>query len=180
MRRRRVPRAGAALALAVALATAPAPALARSAVVVPYPLADVWPSTVRFLRVDHDYPIKEKDEPAGYLLFELAESRHQYRAALELVKTVDDDGRGATQIVCTIPDLPRRFETSLLDKLSIKVRDERGPPASPPRKPPAGHQREPAPKEDKPEAKPEAKPEPRSPGDVSELPRAPTIELPSH
>ena len=169
-------RAGATLALGVGILAAPAAALARSAVVVPYPIADVWPATVRFLRVDHDYPIKEKDEPAGYLLFELPENRRAYRAAIELVKTVDGDGRAATQIVCSITDLPRRYEASLLDKLSVKVRDERGPPAPAPRKAPAGgHQQE-----EKSPKKPEGKQEQKPPaGGVSELPRPPTMELPS-
>ncbi|HET6150460.1 MAG TPA: hypothetical protein VFH68_23175 [Polyangia bacterium] len=164
-----VRRAGATLALVIAIGVLPAAAFARSALVVPYPIGDVWPATVRFLRVDHDYPIKEKDEPAGYLLFELAENRRAYRAAFELVKTTDGDGRAATQIVCTIADLPRRYEASLLDKLSAKVRDERGPPATPPpRKAPAGQDK-------KPEGKPDSKP---PPGDISELPRPPTLELP--
>ena len=169
-----VRRTGAALALAlgIGIGIAPSAALARSAVVVPYPIGDVWPATVRFLRVDHDYLIKEKDEPAGYLLFEVAESRRSYRAAIELVKTADGDGRAATQIVCTIADLPRRYETSLLDKLSAKVRDERGAPAPAPRKPPAAPDK-------KPEDKPDSKHEPKPPvGDVSELPRPPTMELP--
>ena len=164
-----VSRAGVTLALAVGIGVVPTAALARSALVVPYPIADVWPATVRFLRVDHDYPIKEKDEPAGYLLFELSENRRAYRAALELVKTVDGDGRAATQIVCTIAELPRRYEVTLLDELSAKVRDERGAPAPAPRKPPA------APPDKKPEQKPEQKP---TLGDVSELPRPPTMELP--
>ena len=166
-----VRRTGATLALAVGIVAAPAAAFGRSALIVPYPIGDVWPAAVRFLRVDHDYPIKEKDEPAGYLLFELAESHRTYRAAFELVKTSDGDGRAATQIVCTIADLPRRYEANLLDKLSAKVRDERGPPApAPPRKAPAPPAQE---------EKPGKKPEGRSPaGDVSELPRPPTMELP--
>jgi hypothetical protein len=165
-----VRRAGVTLALTIAIGVVPAAALARSALVVPYPIADVWPATVRFLRVDHDYPIKEKDEPAGYLLFELSENRRAYRAALELVRTVDSDGRAATQIVCTIGDLPRRYEVTMLDKLSAKIRDERGTPAPPPRKAP------PAPAPDK---KPDGKPEQKPPtGDLSELPRPPTMDLP--
>jgi hypothetical protein len=169
-------RAGASLALVVGILTAPAAAHARSALVVPYPIADVWPATVRFLRVDHDYPIKEKDEPAGYLLFDLSENRRAYRAAIELVKTADGEGRAATQIVCSIGDLPRRYETALLDKLAAKVRDERGPPAPAPRKAPAGGQHQ----EEKPGKKPpEGKQDPKPPtGDVSELPRPPTMELP--
>jgi hypothetical protein len=176
--RQRLRGASATLALAVALGGAASSAQARTLAMVSYPIGDVWPTTIRFLRVDQGYPIKEKDEPAGYVLFELAENKRVYRAALELVKTADADGRAATQIVCSIPDLPRRYEATLLDKLSTKVRDERGPPAPPPRKPPVAH--EPAPKENRPEPKPETKTEPKSPADISELPHAPTMELPGH
>jgi hypothetical protein len=178
---RRVRRAGATGALALVLPLAltwiggAARVEARSALVVPYPIADVWPATVRFLRVDQGYAIKEKDEPAGYLLFELVEAKRSYRAALELVRTNDGDGRVATQIVCTMNDLPHRYETTLLDKLSAKVRDERGPPPPAPRK---------APPKDK-DAKGDQKPEQRPSGgggslDITELPRPPTLELPSH
>ena len=175
-------RATVALALELAAVTgvaalvAPGRALARSEVVLSYPNGDVWPSAIRFLRVDQNYPIKEKDEPSGYVLFELPENKRLYRAALELVKTTDGDGRAATQIICTIQDLPRRFELSLLDKLTAKVRDERGPPTPPVRKPRAGSEpggREPKP-EPKPDSKPEPKPDSRSPGDLSDLPRPPT------
>jgi hypothetical protein len=149
---------------------------ARSALVVPYPVADVWPATVRFLRVDQSYAIKEKDEPAGYLLFELVEGKRSYRAALELVRTNDGDGRVATQIVCTMNDLPHRYETTLLDKLSAKVRDERGPPPPAPRKPPPPKDRDP-----KGEQRPDQKPSGAGGSvDISELPRPPTLELPSH
>lgn len=169
---RRVRRAGAfatlALAVAVGAATGPS-AEARSAVIVPYALTDVWPAAVRFLRVDQSYSIKEKDAGAGYLLFELSEGKRSYRAALELVKTTDGDGRIATQIVCTMNDLPRRYETTLLDKLSAKVRDERGPPPPPPAKK--------APAKDKDQKPPSGT---GGSADLTELPRAPTIELPAH
>ena len=164
-----ISRAGARLALACALVAPAATAEARSAAVVPYPITDVWPATVRFLRVDQSYAIKEKDEPAGYLLFELVEGKRAYRAALELVKTTDADGRIATQIVCTMNDLPHRYETTLLDKLGAKIRDERGPPPPPPaRKAPAKDKEKDA-------------PPPSGAGGAglpNDLPRAPTIDLP--
>jgi hypothetical protein len=122
----------AACSIALAGAAAPRAALGRSAKVVPYPTSDVWPAAVRFLRVDRDYPVKEKDEAAGYVLFEMTENKRAYRAALELVRTTDNEGRSATQLYCTVQELPRRYEETLLDKLATKLRDERGPPAPPP------------------------------------------------
>ncbi len=162
------PLAAAALAL---ISLAAAPAHARSTVVVPYTTAEVWPATIRFLRVDRNYRVREKDQPAGYILFDLPENKRTYRAALEMVKTSDDEGRAATQITCTITDLPRRYEATLLDQLAAKVADERGPP--PANRPPVAG--EPPPKENRPENKPDSKPEPKpDDGDLSQLPKPPT------
>jgi len=127
--------AGAALALAAALA--PARAAARATAVVSHPAADVWATAVRFLRVDRGFPIREKDEAAGYVLFDYAEGGKAYRGALELIPAVDGDGRNVTQLVFSLTDLPRHFETALLDRLTAKVREERGTPPPPRRRPPA-------------------------------------------
>lgn len=153
--------AGASLTLAALVMMIPAPAQARSLSTVSYPPADVWPAAIRFLRVDRDYAIKEKDESAGYVLFEAVENKRPYRAALELVKTTDGDGRAATQLIVTVADLPRHYELSLLDKLAAKLRDERGPPGPPPPKRPP-----PPPPADGNTAK--------APAPGNELPRAPT------
>ncbi len=158
------PLAVAALALT---AFAAAPAHARSSIVVPYTSAEVWPAAIRFLRVDRNYRVREKDEPSGYVLFDLPENKRSYRAALEMVKTTDDDGRAATQLTCTITDLPRRYESTLLDQLAAKVAEERGPP--PAQRPPVAG--EPPPKDSKPDSKPEPKPDD---GDLSQLPKPPS------
>lgn len=114
-------------------------ALARSISVLSYPLADVWPTAVRFVRVDRGFTVREKDEESGYILFDMVEGGKTYKASLELIRALDDQGRDATRAVFSIPDLPRHYEIALLDKLAAKVRDERGSPAPapPPRKPPS-------------------------------------------
>jgi len=124
-------------AFAAALLTLPALSWARSLQTVPYPMASVWPGAVRFLRVDRDFPIREKDESAGYILFDHTDSPKLCKASLELIAVTDPQGRDATRLVVSIPDLPRRYETMLLDKLAAKIRDDNGPPAPPPRKPDA-------------------------------------------
>jgi len=153
------------------ISLAATPAHARSSIVVPYTIAEVWPAAIRFLRVDRNYRVREKDEPSGYVLFDLPENKRTYRAALEMVKTTDDEGRVATQLTCSITDLPRRYETTLLDQLASKVSEERGPP--PAHRPPVAG--DPPPKEDRPENKPDPKPEPKpDEGDLSQLPKPPT------
>jgi hypothetical protein len=128
--------AAAAVAAALALLL-PLAAGARTTQTVPYAPSDVWATAVRFLRVDRSYPIREKDESAGYVLFEYPERGRSFRGALELVATTDGDGRAATQIVVSLPDLPRHYEIALVDKLAAKMREERGaPPPPPPRRRP--------------------------------------------
>jgi hypothetical protein len=126
-------------------------ALARSASVLPYPVADVWSTAVRFVRVDRNYVVREKDQPSGYILFDVTEGGKTYKGSLELVRTTDDDGRDATRAALSIPDLPRHWESMLLEKLGDKLRDERGSPAPPPPKKPRG---EPRPQDAGPEKKP--------------------------
>lgn len=108
---------------------------ARMPVMVSYPIAEVWPTAVRFLRVDKGFPIKEKDDDAGYILFEYVDNNRPSKGSLEFVRATDTQGREATRIVLSIPDQPRHVEQMLLDKLVAKVRDDRGSPAPPPSKP---------------------------------------------
>ena len=164
-------RGGGGLALAaaaggvVALALA-APANAKSAYALPYAAPDVWAAAVRYLRVDRGFTIREKDEKAGYVLFDFIEAGRTFHAALELVALTDDDGRSSTEAVLNMPDLPQRYELVLLDQLGAKVRQERGaPPPAKPRPAPA------APPKDKDAAKPRPEPD-------GGLPRAPTILVP--
>lgn len=135
------------LVATVALATAASTfgwagrATAKSAVTVPYPFGEVWPAAIRLLRVDRGYVVREKDEASGYVLFDVPEAGRTYRAALELVATTDAEGRPATQILCSMSELPRHHETTLLERLQAKVRAERGVPAAPP--PPRARQKSP-------------------------------------
>jgi hypothetical protein len=125
------------LLAAALLVVSPGRSQARSAAVLSYPLAEIWSTAVRFIRVDRGYAVKEKDETSGYILFELTDNGKPFKGALELVRTTDEEGRDATRASFAIPDLPRHYEVMLLDKLSAKVREERGSPAPAPSKKPA-------------------------------------------
>ena len=121
-------------ALAASSWLAPTVTWARTMEVASYPIVDVWPAAVRFLRVDRSFPIREKDESAGYILFDYADGPKPCKGALELIRATDREGRDATRIAISIPDLPRRYEQMLLDKLAAKLREDHGPPAPPPHK----------------------------------------------
>jgi hypothetical protein len=113
---------------------APSPGWGRTLELVPYPLPSVWPAAVRYLRVNRDFPIREKDESAGYILFDYTDGPKSCKASLELIRVTDGEGRDATRLAVSIPELPHRYEQMLLDKLATKLRDDIGPPP-PPRKP---------------------------------------------
>jgi hypothetical protein len=125
--------------LGLALLPPARPAQARSSNLLSYPVGDVWPTAIRFLRIDRGATVREKDAESGYVLFDLPEGGKLWKGSLELVRTSDGEGRDATRVMVTLPDLPRLYETVLLDKLAAKMREEHGTPAAPPpRKPPEG------------------------------------------
>jgi hypothetical protein len=112
------------------------PAQARSQTLLPYPLGEVWPTAVRYLRIDRSAVLREKDADSGYILFDLPEGQKTFKGSLEFVRTSDPEDRESTRLMINLPDLPRHFEQSLLDKLTAKIKDEYGSPASgPPRRP---------------------------------------------
>jgi hypothetical protein len=132
------------------------PAFARSEKTLAYPRDPAWQAAVRFIRIDAQLKIIEKDADAGYVLFELREDKKTFRGSLELIDVVKD-GRHLVRFVITIEDRPSWLEVELLTKLERKLRAELGSPAPAP---------SPAPKKDPdPPAKPkdEPKPDPDAP-----------------
>ena len=124
------------LALVLALLAAPAVAGAKSEKTVHWTADRVFPTAVRFLRVDERVKIVEKDADAGYVLFDLADDGKSYRGALEIVAVSDDPVD--VKLILTIADRPEYMEQAMLDKLEQKLRDELGtpPPAKPKPAPP--------------------------------------------
>lgn len=171
MRRRRLGLGLAALAtvsaLAVFLRAADAPA--RTELAWPWDAATIWPAAVRYLRVERQFPIREKDDKAGYVIFDYLEGGRSYRGTLEIVGSLQDPASGA-KVFLSLADLPRRFESGLLDELAKKLRQENGLP--PPRKQPEGA---PHPTPPTGHDKPPAEKPPVDGGLPTGLPRAPTL-----
>jgi hypothetical protein len=132
--------------LSLALLAAPAPAGAQSEKTVHWTAERVFPSAVRFLRIDAGVKIIEKDADAGYVIFELEDDGKRYQGALEVIRISDDPVE--VRLAITIEDRPEYMEQALLDKLELKLRKELGSP--PPRKP-------------KPKPAPEPEPAPAQP-----------------
>ncbi len=149
----RVRRSGGVLIALVLLPIAtPGRAWARTMEIVSYPITEVWPAAVRLMRVDRNFPIKEKDESAGYILFQYTDGPTPCKGSLELIPTTDPEGRDATRVVISIPDLPSQYERMLIDRFMVKLREDDGRPPPPPTKPRPPRR-----------AKPDAGPQPGSP-----------------
>lgn len=106
-------------------------AWARSEKTLAYPREAVWPTTVRFLVVDEDAKVIEKDADAGYVLFEIRDEGKLYRGSLE-VMTIKVDGRSSVRFVISIPDRPSWMEIAMLQRLERKLRAELGSPNTAP------------------------------------------------
>ena len=117
------------LALALLL-TGAQPALAKAQRDFGYAAEQLWPTLLRFLRVDERVKILEKDADAGYVLFELIEAKKTFSGAVELVKVTDPAGHVATRVIIKITDRPAYMEEALLNRLGAKLHDEQ-PPAAP-------------------------------------------------
>jgi hypothetical protein len=112
-------------------------ASARTEKMVGYVRDQAWPTAVRFIRVDENLKIIEKDADAGYVLFELKEDGKTFRGSLEVVDVVKDEHH-ETRVVVSIDDRPSWEELQMLHRLERKLRVELGDPeeAPPPKKKP--------------------------------------------
>ena len=119
------------VAAALALGPPPRAAWARSDKIVVYTPARVFPTAVRFLRLDVGARIVEKDADAGYVMFELTEGARTFPGSLELV-SADSAGRPAARVVIKVEGQPSYVEQAMLEKLERKLRDELGDPPPPP------------------------------------------------
>ncbi|MCP4443813.1 MAG: hypothetical protein GY811_00520 [Myxococcales bacterium] len=92
----------------------------------------VWPTAVRFLRIDEGHKLLEKDMENGYLLFEIAEEGKLFQASVELIRRKDASNREAVELILSIKDRPSYMEHGILDRMLLKIRKELGLPKDPP------------------------------------------------
>jgi hypothetical protein len=122
---------GLALALWIGL---PASATAKSIKTLgTYTLDAVWSTTIRLIRADRGYAIKDQDKSNGFVLFVYPGTGavKDCSASLELLMVTDDDGVKRVKAQLNIQHQPSYIEVHLLDALEDKLRDEQGPPPSP-------------------------------------------------
>jgi hypothetical protein len=112
-----------------------------------YPLDQVWPTAIRYLKIDRGFEIVDRDRDAGYLLFEFPlEEKRIGSGSVEMFDTLDASGRPSVSISVNTGAGPVHLPNAILDGIAATGRAERGQPPPPP--PPK--QEEP-PKKDKPD-----------------------------
>jgi hypothetical protein len=132
-----------AMVVLAGLLLVPAGAHARKQSEVRYRYDQVWGATIRLIRVDYKFQIRDRDEEVGYLLFDYEDGGRAHPGSVELVR-YEADGEERVRIVITIPAMPSYVERMVLDKLGKKLEKDYGlPPPPRPKKKPAPKDPEP-------------------------------------
>lgn len=117
------------LPLIVLLASlfAPASASARLTEEHGYDYDQVWRAAVRLVAVDLRFPITDRDQEIGYVLFEYQDQGRSYQGSIELVRAAAEGGE-RIRVVVQVPGMPSYVERMILDRFSRKLLEEYGPP----------------------------------------------------
>ncbi|RMG95537.1 MAG: hypothetical protein D6705_13305 [Deltaproteobacteria bacterium] len=150
VRRRRILAAAGLLAAGLCVASlTDVPAAAVAAVsqtrTLSYPPDQVFPTAIRYLRVDRGYRVVESDAEAGFILFRFPVGADRTGdGSLEAYGVLDAAGRPSTRVKISTGAGPVHLPYTLLDGLAAKIRAERGqpppPPSTPPKQPPPKEQ----------------------------------------
>jgi hypothetical protein len=110
--------------------------------VLPYPIEQVWPTAIRYLRVDRGFSVVDRDRDAGFILFEFGlgeghDGSPKGHGSLELVLTTDPSGRAAVKLQISTDAGPLHLPHAIADGLAAKLKTEHGQPAPPPSAPPS-------------------------------------------
>jgi hypothetical protein len=103
--------------------------------VLPYPADQVWPTTIRYLRVDRGFAVVDRDRDAGFILFEFTLGRDgeaKGRGSIELIATADPSGRDAVKLQVSTDAGPVHLPHAIAEGLAAKLKAEHGQPAPPP------------------------------------------------
>lgn len=122
------------ITLATPLAFVSETAIAKSAYESAYGFDRTWNAGMRLVRVDLGLKISEKDESAGYLLFDYKSPESGNKAVPGSMEFIRSKDTGAVRVLVQIPQMPAYHEQVLVDQLARKLRNEYG---DPPKKAPA-------------------------------------------
>jgi len=105
--------------------------------VLPYPVDQIWPATLRYLRVDRGFAVVDRDREGGFILFEFPVGVDRVaRGSVEFIEKEDVSGRPSAQVQVSTEGGATHLPFSLLEGIAAKVKTERGGPAPPPPPPP--------------------------------------------
>lgn len=118
------------LSLRVALVCMLSPtAYAKQHIEVNRAYEGTWSSVVRFVRIDLNAPIKDRDPEAGYIMFEYhTDEGKPAPGSFELIKS-----SSGVKITLSIPAVPGYVERMLLDKLKRKLNEDQPELPKPPK-----------------------------------------------
>lgn len=109
-------------------------ALLENRRVLSYPFEQVWPTAIRYLRIDRGFTVTDRDEDAGYIMFEFdLDGDRVGSGSLEMFRTEDVSGRPSVSVTVSTGAGPVHLPHAIVDGLAAKVRAERGQPAPPPK-----------------------------------------------
>lgn len=107
-------------------------ALLENRRILSYPMDQVWTTAIRYLRIDRGFEVVDRDQEAGYMLFEFpVDGGGTGSGSLEMFPTTDDSGRDSVSVAVSTGAGPLHLPNTILDGLAAKVRAERGQPAPP-------------------------------------------------
>ena len=104
---------------------------ARASFDSPYTFEQTFNAALRLVRVDRGYKVTEKDQAAGYVLFEYKSHESGERTTVGAVEMVTSGT--VVKVVVQLAQMPRYHEQVLADAIERKLKEEYGAP--PPRKP---------------------------------------------
>lgn len=100
-----------------------------------YTYDQMWSAAVRLIAVDFRFPIEQRDEEIGFLLFRYRDNGREFNGSLELVRFEGDHGTPQVRVTMQVPQMPTYVERMLLDRFTRKLTSEYGQP--PPSRRPA-------------------------------------------
>jgi hypothetical protein len=109
-------------------------ASAKSSYESAYGFDRTWNAGMRLVRVELGLKISEKDEGAGYLLFDYMSPESGKKAVPGSMEFIRSKDTGTVRVVVQIAQMPGYHEQVLVDSLARKLRNEYG---DPPKKAPA-------------------------------------------
>ena len=128
----RISTLAAALACLIVLGAAP-DAHARQSTDLTYSYEQAWAASIRLIAVDFRFPITQRDEGIGFLLFEYQDGGRTYHGSLELVRTTGRHDTPAVRVTVQVQNMPSYVERHVLDRLQRKLGEDYGQP--PPTRP---------------------------------------------